>query len=67
MGMIKLAEEKSKIRAMVDSLINGAIVWLQGELEEKPDQQPPLYTKEEKKELYSIKKDIEKYPKHSSD
>ena len=34
---------------------------------EKYDPQPPLYTKEEKDQLYSIKKDIEKFPKHSDE
>jgi hypothetical protein len=60
-----MAEEKSRVRIAIDSLISNAIIFLKGE-DEKHDSQPPLYTKEEKDELYGIKKDIERYPKHSS-
>ena len=57
--------EKSKIREVLDNLVDGVIIWLEGE--EKPLQDPPLYTREEKMELYGIKKDIERYPKHADD
>lgn len=62
-----MSEEKSKIRQAIDNIANSVIIFLKGEEEQKFDPQPPLYTKEEKKELYSIKKDIEQYPEHSSD
>jgi hypothetical protein len=62
-----MENEKSKVRQAIDNLISGAIIWLHGELEEKPDSQPPLYTKEEKDEMFKIKKDIEKFPKRSDE
>jgi hypothetical protein len=61
-----VAEEKSKIRQVIDGIANNVIIFLKGE-EEEFDSQPPLYTKEEKKELFSIKKDLEKYPERCSD
>ena len=53
---------KDKIKSAFDE----AIIFLKGEeSSEKPQQ--PLYTKEEKKQLYGIKKDIEKYLKRSEE
>jgi len=60
-------EQKSKVRIAIDNLINNVIIFLKGEDEEKYDPQPPLYTKEEKQQLYGIKKDIEKYSKRCSE
>ena len=51
------------IRKMIENLKEGMIVFLLGENEKKSD---ILYTDEELYELYNIKKDIEKFPKHSS-
>lgn len=41
------------------------IIFLKGEDEENKDKQ--LYTDEEMRELYGIKKDIQKFPKKSDD
>lgn len=54
--------EKSKIRKAVDSLIEGVIIFLEGE--RKYEERRPLYTREELDELYGIKKDIQRFPKH---
>jgi len=46
--------------------INSAIIFLKGE-KKLESSHKPLYTKEELKELYSIKKDREKYPERSEE
>lgn len=50
--------EKNKVREMLDGIVGDIIIFLKGE--EKPENNPPLYTKEELKELYSVKKDVER-------
>ena len=63
----ELEEEiKMSLQDKIKSAFDEVIVFLKGEeSSEKPQQ--PLYTKEELKELYSIRKDIEKYPRKSED
>jgi len=58
--------EKNDVRKFIDGIIGDVIVFLKGEKSEEKSQ-IPLYTKEEKKELYSIKHDLEKYPKNSEE
>lgn len=48
------------------STFDNCIVFLKGE-EPKSKSQIPLYTKEEIKKLYGIKKDIEKFPKKAEE
>lgn len=60
--------KENLVRKALDNLKEGltkTIIFLKGE--EKFQSQPPLYTPEELKELYGIKKDIERFPKKSSD
>lgn len=59
--------EKNKVREMLDNILNDVIVFLKGEKRENPFKNQPLYTKEELKQLYGIKKDIEKFPKHGEE
>lgn len=50
----------------IKSTFDEVIIFLKGE-ESPPKSQQPLYTKEELRELYGIKKDIEKYPRKSEE
>ena len=55
-----MPEEKSKVRRMIDSMKNDVIIFLKKPFREESRYGKPLYSKEELKELYGIKKDIRK-------
>lgn len=54
------------LQEKLKSTFDEVIVFLKGEKSEEKSQ-IPLYTKEEKKELYNIKKDIDKFPRKSEE
>ena len=54
------------LQEKLKSTFDNVIIFLKGEESEKKSQ-IPLYTKEEKRELYNIKKDIERFPKNSEE
>ena len=58
-------EEKSKVREAIDSIkkIGDAIIFLKNELFGEEPARPRLYTEEEMRALYNIKKDLDRYPK----
>ena len=61
-------QEKSKVRMAIEGIISGAIIFLMGEDDGVPPRATPLYTKEEKEEInFSIKRDLEKYPRRQSE
>ena len=62
-----MIEKKSKVRIAIDNLINDAIIFLKEPFEDKPPAIQKLYTEEEKKELYGIKKDLEQYPERDQE
>ena len=55
------------LKDKIVDMINEVIVFLKGEEDNPNEPLRPLYTNEELKEMYSIKKDIEKFPKHSGE
>jgi hypothetical protein len=59
-----VTDQQNKGRALVDAFEKAVIVFLKGECEDQESSRP-LYTKEEKRALYGIKKDIERYPRRS--
>jgi len=61
-----MIEKKSKIQQALDSLegaIRDAIIFLKKPFDDTPPRVQRLYTEEELKQLYGIKKDIDRYPK----
>lgn len=59
--------EKNKVREILDNILNEVIVFLKNEKPKVLPRNQPLYTDKELKQLYNIKKDIDKFPKHSDE
>uniref|UniRef100_A0A6M3Y318 Uncharacterized protein n=1 Tax=viral metagenome TaxID=1070528 RepID=A0A6M3Y318_9ZZZZ len=55
------------LRDKVKDMINSSVIFLKGEKRDQKSFIRPLYTKEELKELYNIKKSLEKFKEKDED